>query len=206
VLLQAVALLGYQDTLFADGKRAIVRRSLIAGNVDFIFGGGQLLVVDSTIRSRPRAAAFKAGEVQSIVAAPSTPLSQATGIVVYRSRLTREAGVPDGSVALGRPWHPTRNFPDGRYADPDAVGQVSYIDCYMDAHILPDHWTSMPGTARDGTKTQVFKAQDARFFESGSHGPGARRADIGMRWEGALSIATITRAFMQDWPEARGAL
>ena len=74
--------------------------------------------------------------MQSIVAAPSTPLAQAIGIVVYRSRLTREPGVPDGTVALGRPWHPTRNFPDGRYADPGAVGQASYIDCYMDAFAL----------------------------------------------------------------------
>jgi pectinesterase len=206
VLVQDAALLGYQDTLFADGKRALVRHSVIAGNVDFIFGGGQLLVIDSIIRSRPRAAASRVGEVQSIVAAPSTSLAQAMGIVVYRSRLTREAGVPDGSVALARPWHPTRNFPDGRYADPGAVGQASYIDCYMDAHILPDHWTSMLGTARDGTKTQVFRPQESRFFESGSRGPGARRADIGLRWSDALSIAEIARVFLQDWPEAKGAL
>jgi pectinesterase len=205
VLVQDAALLGYQDTLFADGKRVLVRRSLVAGNVDFIFGGGQLLIADSTLRTRPRAASFKPGEVQSIVAAPSTPLAQAIGIVVYRSRLTREAGVPDGSVALGRPWHPTRNFPDGRYADPAAVGQASYIDCTMDRHIHPDHWTSMLGTAKDGTKTHVFTPQeDARFFESGSRGPGARRTDIGMRWNGALAIAEVERVLLQDWPEARG--
>lgn len=205
VLIQQANLLGYQDTLFADGKRALVRRSVIAGNVDFIFGSGQLLIVDSTVRTRPRAAAFKNGEVQSIVAAPSTPRTQATGIVIYRSRLTRESGVPDGSVALARPWHPTRNFPDGRYADPEAMGQVSYIDCYMDAHILPEHWTNMPGTARDGSKTHLFLAQDARFFESGSSGPGARRVDIGLRWSGALSMSEIARGFLPDWPEARGA-
>jgi pectinesterase len=203
VLIQESTLLGYQDTLFADGKRALVRRSTIAGNVDFIFGGGQVLIVDSTIRTRPRAASFKTSEVQSIVAAPSTPLTQANGIVVYRSRLTREKGVPDGSVALARPWHPTRNFPDGRYADPDAVGQASFIDCYMDAHIHPDHWTSMLGTARDGTKTHVFLPQDARFFESGSHGPGARREDIGMHWGASASIDEITRMLLADWPEAR---
>jgi pectinesterase len=202
VLVQDSALLGYQDTLFADGRRVLVRRSLIAGNVDFIFGGGQVLIVDSTIRTRPRAAAFKAGEVQSIIAAPSTPSSQSMGIVIYRSRLTREPGVPDGSVALGRPWHPTRNFPDGRYADPDAVGQASYIDCFMDAHIHPEHWAGMAGTARDGTKTRVFKPQDARFFESGSRGPGARRADIGMHWREALGIDEIERVISDGWPEA----
>jgi pectinesterase len=206
VLVQESTLLGYQDTLFADGKRVLVRRSVIAGNVDFIFGAGQLLIVDSTIRTRPRAAAFTPGEVQSIITAPSTPRAQAMGLVVYRSSLTREAGVPDGSVALGRPWHPTRNFPDGRYADPDAVGQASYIDCYMDGHIHREHWTSMPGTARDGTKTHVFMPQDARFFESGSRGPGARHAEIGMRWDAALSVAEIERVLLRDWPEAGAAL
>jgi pectinesterase len=202
VLVRDAALLGYQDTLFADGGRALVRRSIIAGNVDFIFGGGQLLITDSTIRSRPRAAAFKANEVQSIVSAPSTPLAQHIGIVVYRSRLTREQGVPDGSVALARPWHPTRNFPDGRYADPSAVGQALYIDCFMDAHILAEHWTSMPGTARDGTKTAIFTPQDSRFFESGSRGPGARHADVAIKWTDAPSIAEVTRVILEDWPEA----
>lgn len=204
VLVNRAALLGYQDTLFADGKRALIRHSVISGNVDFIFGGGELVIVDSTIRSRRRAAAFNVGEVQSIVAAPSTPLAQAIGIVVYRSRLTRELGVPDGSVALGRPWHPTRNFPDGRYADPGAVGQASYISCYMDAHIFPEHWTSMNGTAQDGTKSRVFLPQESRFFESGSSGPGARRVDIGLRWGDALPINEIARVFLQDWPQARG--
>jgi pectinesterase len=203
VLIRDAELLGYQDTLFANGRRAIVRRSVVAGNVDFIFGNGQLLIEDSTIRTRPRAAQFKPGEFQSMITAPSTPSSQPVGIVIYRSRITREAGVPDGSVALGRPWHPTRNFPDGRYADPDAVGQASFIDCWLDAHIHPEHWTSMPGTARDGTKTHIFKPQDSRFFESGSRGPGARRVDIGLRWNAAPSIADVRRVIYENWPEAQ---
>lgn len=204
VLIRDAELLGYQDTLFANGGRAVVRRSVVAGNVDFIFGNGQLLIEDSTIRTRPRAAAFKAGEFQSMITAPSTPSSQPIGIVIHRSRITREPGVPDGSVALGRPWHPTRNFPDGRYADPDAVGQASFIDCHLDAHIHPEYWTSMPGTARDGTKTHIFTPQrDARFFETGSRGPGARRVDIGMRWSAAPTIDEVRRRVYENWPGAQ---
>ncbi len=203
VLIHDASLLGYQDTLFANGARAMVRDSVVAGNVDFVFGNGMLLIEDSTLRTRPRAARLAPGEFQSMVTAPSTPSTQPFGIVVHRSRLTREAGVPDGSVALGRPWHPTRSFPDGRHADPDAIGQVSFIDCWFDAHIHPEHWTSMLGTARDGTKTQVFRAQDARFFESGSRGPGARRVDIGMTWDAAPTIADVKRVMFEDWPEAK---
>lgn len=202
VLIEDAELLGYQDTLYAHGRRALVRRSVIAGNVDFIFGDGRLLIEDSTIRTRPRSAA-NPGEFQSMVTAPSTQRAQPSGIVIHRSKLTRERGVPDASVALGRPWHPTRNFPNGRYADPEAVGQASFIDCWFDAHIHPDHWTSMLGTARDGTKTHVFAPQDARFFESGSQGPGARRNDIGLRWNEALSIEQVEKLMFEGWPEAQ---
>jgi pectinesterase len=202
VLIRNASLLGYQDTLFANGGRAYIRRSLVAGNIDFIFGNGRLLIADSEIRTRKRLAPVAAGDFHSFVAAPSTPLSQRMGIVIYRSRLTREAGVPDNSVALGRPWHPTTRFADGRYADPNAVGQASFIDCFMDAHIHSDHWTSMNGTARDGTKTAVFRPQDSRFSESGSYGPGARHADIGITWADPIGLRDIEAAMFDGWPEA----
>ncbi|MFP1131629.1 pectinesterase family protein [Asticcacaulis sp. W401b] len=203
VLFRKTAMLGYQDTLFANGKRAVIRDSLIAGNIDFIFGNGQLLIEDSELRTRNRGAPTPPGEFHSFLLAPSTPLSQPIGLVVYRSRLTREAGVPDGAVALARPWHPTTTFPDGRYADPNAVGQALFIDCVMDAHIHPDHWTSMGGTARDGTKTAVFHPQDSRFFESGSTGPGARHRDIGIRWKDAPDMATVRRQLSDGWPQVK---
>jgi pectinesterase len=193
------ALVGNQDTLFANGKRVWVRESFISGNIDFIFGNGEVLIEDSTIQSRRRATPFVPGEFQSFLVAPSTPLSQTLGIVVYRSRLTREAGVPDGSVALGRPWHPTTTFPDGHYGDPNAVGQASFIDCFMDAHIRSDHWTQMNGTARDGTKTARFLPQDSRFSETGSSGPGGAHSDIGITWGGALGIDAVHKIFFENW-------
>jgi pectinesterase len=200
VLVSDAAMLGYQDTLFANGARAYIRRSLIGGNVDFIFGNGQVLIEDSEIRTRNRGSAVAPGEFHSFVTAPSTPLSQPIGIVVYHSRLTREAGVPDNSVALGRPWHPTTRFADGRYADPNAVGQASFIDCFMDAHIHSDHWTSMAGTARDGSKTAIFRPQDSRFAESGSYGPGSRHTDIGISWANPLTIREIRASLFDGWP------
>ena len=200
VFFNHTALIGYQDTVFANGKRALVRNSFISGNVDFIFGNGQLLIEDSTIESRRRSDPSITEDFQSFIAAPSTQLSDPVGIVFYRSRLTREEGVPDGSVALARPWHPTTRFPDGRYADPNAVGQASFIDCYMDAHIHKEHWTSMNGTARDGSKTDVFQPQDSRFEESGSYGPGAEHADIGISWKNPLTISEIHRIMFEGWP------
>lgn len=201
VAIRDSAILGYQDTVFANGRRVHVTDSLIAGNIDFIFGNGMMLIERSEIRSRIRAADTRAEPFQSFIAAPSTLLDQPMGIVFYRSRLTREAGVPDRSVALARPWHPTTRFADGRYANPRAVGQASFIDCAMDAHIAPDHWASMNGTARDGTMTDVFRPQDARFFEQGSTGPGARRNAIGMPTTGLGSIAEVKAIFFNGWRE-----
>ncbi|WP_236621575.1 pectinesterase family protein [Asticcacaulis benevestitus] len=202
VVIGHAAIKGYQDTLFANGNRVLIHDSFISGNVDFIFGNGQVLIENSTVESRKRAPTVT-DDVQSFIAAPSTQITQAIGIVVYRSKLTREDGVPDGSIALGRPWHPTTAFPDGRYADPNAIGQASFIDCYMDAHIHPAHWASMNGTARDGSKTAVFAPQDSRFSETGSYGPGARHVDIGIKWKADMDIRKIHQTFFVQWGDPR---
>ncbi|MDR6709847.1 pectinesterase family protein [Novosphingobium sp. SCN 63-17] len=199
VLMRGVAMLGYQDTVFTNGGRALVQDSLIAGNIDFIFGNGQLLIEHSEIRSRPRAQPPGPDGFQSFVAAPSTPLSQPTGIVFYASHLTREKGVPDGAVALGRPWHPTTRFADGRYADPAAVGMALYIDCVMDRHIHADRWTTMNGTSRDGTVATVFRPQDSRFGEVGSSGPGAQGKGVAIAWKEERTYAQIRSQFLSGW-------
>lgn len=38
---------GFQDTLFADGGRALFERTVISGNVDYIFGGGLAVLVNA---------------------------------------------------------------------------------------------------------------------------------------------------------------
>lgn len=196
VLAERVHLLGYQDTLFAKGNRAVILDSLIAGNVDFIFGAGKLLIENSEVRTRRRAR--REQPFDSFLLAPSTQLSSKIGLMVVNSRLTRERGVPDASVALARPWHPTTTFADGRYADPHAVGMAIFVDCFMDAHIHPDHWASMPGTARDGTKTAIFKPQDSRFYEVGSTGPGARRNNIGVNWMPPTNISQMRKLVLSE--------
>jgi pectinesterase len=166
---QDIALLGYQDTLFVDAGRSWFDRSLIAGNVDFIFGAGNALFTDSEIRTRVR------GSDQTpvgYVTAPSTQITQEYGFTFLRCQLTREAGVPDNSTYLGRPWHPTTQFADGRYADPNAIGKAVFIESMLDAHIAHAGWHSMGGTAKDGSRME-FMPEDARFFEAASYGPGA---------------------------------
>lgn len=165
-----VRLTGFQDTLFLQGGRSYFLDSVIEGNVDFIFGAGQAVFERSDIVTRPRA---REQETVGYVTAPSTDINDRFGLVFLNCRLLKAPGVPANSSPLGRPWHPTTTFADGRYADPDAIGASVFINTYMDDHVTRDGWASMRGTSRDGSKSTVFTPESARFFEFGSHGPGA---------------------------------
>lgn len=169
-VLQRVALLGYQDTLYVQGGRTYVTDSEIRGHVDFIFGNGNALFESVDIISRPRAHPMT---FTGYLTAPSTLLDNDYGFTFINCRLLRELDVPDNSVPLGRPWHPTTTFADGRYANPFAVGKSTFINTFMDAHIANVGWGSMGGTAKDGSRKRFDPIDDARFSESGSYGPGA---------------------------------
>lgn len=164
-----IALLGYQDTLYINSGRSWFDRSLIAGNVDYIFGKGNALFTHSEIKTLERG---RANFPHGYITAPSTQISDEYGLTFIHCKLTRAESVPDNSVPLGRPWHPTTQFADGRYADPNAIGKAVFINTWMDAHITRDGWYSMNGTAKDGTKIP-FLPEDARFFEYNSSGLGA---------------------------------
>lgn len=164
-----IQLLGFQDTLYVNAGRALFDKSLIAGNVDFIFGKGNAVFTQSEIKTLARA---RANNPHGYLVAPSTQISDEFGFTFIDCKLTRDASVADNTVPLGRPWHPTTTFADGRYADPNAIGKAVFINNWMDKHITTDGWYSMGGTMRDGTKAPFFP-EDARFFEYHSKGPGA---------------------------------
>jgi pectinesterase len=189
-----VDLRGHQDTLFVDAGRSAFRGCRIGGSVDFVFGGGRALLQDCELRSRARPADKLR---QGYIAVPSTPAAQDCGLVFERCRLTREAAVPDRSVALGRAWRPGKIFPDGRYGDPGALGSAVYLSCWMDAHIdAAAGWDPMAYTARDGQRV-MLEPQDARLFEFDSRGPGAARSH-NRRWLDAAQAAAYAPARVLD--------
>lgn len=170
-VLERVTIASHQDTFFPDAGRTMLRDCLISGSYDFIFGAGAALFEGCEIRSRLRP---DPAQVTGYIAAPSTLLRHATGLVFDRCRLTRDDGVDDGSVYLGRPWRPSAAFPDGRYGNPEAAGMTAYLACWMDAHIAPAGWTEMWYTDRSGNPRTMLQPEEARFAEHGSTGPGAR--------------------------------
>lgn len=162
-------LTGFQDTLYANRGLALFRNCRIAGTVDFIFGASRSLFRECEIVTRARPDAV--GRVGWISAA-STQRDQFYGLTFLECRLTREAGVPDGSVGLGRFWRPTTTFPDGRYGDPNAVGASVFLRCWMDRHIIAQGWDEMGYNAPGGGRS-ALTPEDARPAEFASTGPGA---------------------------------
>lgn len=195
VLVRDVKLLGYQDTLFVDAGRAWFDNTSIAGNVDFIFGAGNALFTDSDVITRKRG---QQHYPHGYITAPSTQISSPYGLTFINCRLLRETGVPDNSTALGRPWHPTKDFPDGRYADPDAIGKSVFINTMMDAHITQDGWYSMGGTAREGGRKQ-FLPEDARFFEYQSYGEGVKVNPARRQLDEHQVKSYIRKNVLGDW-------
>lgn len=110
-----------------------MRNSLVAGDVDFIFGAGTLVIDDSTILSRSgRRAAAHGGHIL----APSTTPQTALGILVHNSRLISEAGLRDGSISLGRAWD--QGIAKGAWqAGVSPNGQALVRDSVLGAHIGP---------------------------------------------------------------------
>ena len=168
-----VSLVSYQDTLYVRAGRSFFDQSKIAGNIDFIFGLGTALIKDSDIIARQRSDAAP-GEPLGYITAPATDIKTPFGLVFKNCHLTKEAGVPANSYGLGRPWHPTTTFADGRYADPNAIGNSTFIDCTMDDHIYG--WDKMSGHDKQN-QTVWFYPKDSRFWEFGSQGKGAKASD-----------------------------
>ncbi|WP_068716970.1 pectinesterase family protein [Vibrio tritonius] len=178
-----VTIEGYQDTLLArHDSSSYFHNCTVKGNVDFIFGGGTAVFDECNIVARARS---KHTTPMGYITAPSTDIHKDYGLVFINSRITKEADVPANSFGLGRPWHPTRNFSDGRYADPNAIGSTIYYNCYLDDHLYG--WDKMSGWSKDKERIWFSPDEDARFFEFNSQGPGANKA-------GAKHVLTTKQA------------
>lgn len=116
---------GWQDTLFADGMENRFEDCTISGNIDFIFGRSHAVFENCTVISR--------GE--GFVTAPSTPEEAEKGLCFRNCNITCTDSVPDGSVYLARPWHPSDREGTNSY--------VSFENCRLGRHISADLWTTM---------------------------------------------------------------
>lgn len=190
-----VTLMGYQDTLYVkDNSRSYFTQSTISGHVDFIFGGGTTMINDCELIARAR---YDTQETYGYLTAPSTNISQPYGLIIINSRLTKEKDVPANSFALGRPWHPTTTFADGRYADPNAIGSSVFINNQIDDHIYG--WDKMSGRDIEGQQIW-FLPQDSRFYEFNNQGSGARIINNAYIITEELAAHYAIENVFSDWP------
>lgn len=154
IVLDDVRLLGNQDTFLADtpardrSARVYTRNSYIEGDVDFIYGGATAVFENSRIHSLDRGDDRNNG----YVAAPST-VPGADGFLFVDSVFTSDAA--DGTVHLGRPWHPSSN--------PNVNPSVIVRDSELGAHIRTPAWSDMGG----------WPWEDDLLAEYQNTGPGA---------------------------------
>lgn len=146
-------MLGFQDVLFLSGSgvKQYFRNCYIEGTTDFIFGAATAVFVDCQLHSKKN----------SHVTAASTNSIIPFGFVFMHCRLTTDSLID--KVSLGRPWSPTAS--------------VTYLNCWMDKHIIPAGWDNWRNPANEAT---------VRYAEFNSSGPGFRSTDR-VKWARQLS-------------------
>jgi pectinesterase len=134
---------GFQDILFLSGSgvKHYFEDCYIEGTTDFIFGAATAVFKNCRIHSKKN----------SHVTAASTNSIIPFGFVFFDCTLTADSNI--NKVSLGRPWSPTAS--------------VTYINCWMGAHIITDGWNNWKNPANEAT---------ARYAEYKSRGPGANKA------------------------------
>lgn len=160
---------GFQDVLFLSGSgvKHYFRDCYIEGTTDFIFGAATAVFKNCHIHSKKN----------SHVTAASTNSIIPYGFVFMDCRLTADSNI--NKVSLGRPWSPTAS--------------VTYLNCRMDKHILPEGWSNWKNPANEAT---------ARYAEYNSTGPGANTA-ARVKWARQLTAEEAARYTMKnilgDW-------
>lgn len=164
IQLENMRLLGHQDTLYAKGgapdrpARQLIRHSLIAGDVDFIFGNAVLVIEHSTVLSRAHRRTPGQG---GIVLAPSTAPDVAQGFLVTHSRFIGEPGLAPGSAAIGRAWD--AGVKHGTWQAGSSPNGLAIVrDSDIGAHIGP--WVA-------STSRRPFDAAGNRLFEFNNRRP-----------------------------------
>jgi pectin methylesterase-like acyl-CoA thioesterase len=168
-VLRNVRFLGYQDTLYANGKpaRQYFADCYIEGNVDFIFGDARAFFENCEIHG-------KAHAVVMITAQSKLHAEEQSGYVFDHCRLTAEADAK--VVYLGRPWR--------------AFASVVFLNTEMGPWIPPEGWHEWEHDGKASLPT-------AFYAEYRSTGPGTNLARRQLSDTEAKRFAVTT--FFDGW-------
>lgn len=182
VLLNRVNLKSFQDTLLIQ-VQAFVTNSYIEGDVDFIWGGGEVFFQNCELKALHAGYYVQARN-------PIGFLGVENGYVFVHCRLTRAADLGDATSYLAR-------------IDPNVFprSQVVFIGCAMDAHIRPEGWLLDNAT----------EAPEVQFWEYQSTDLEGNPLDVSRRAPFSRQLSDKEAAYWSDpanvlrrAPEARG--
>lgn len=165
IVLDHVRLLSYQDTLRLQG-RGFVDNSYIAGDVDFTWGFGAVMIENSELHS------LNAGYVTQVRNDADHP-----GYVFLHDRLTADPSVAAGSVYLGRIDPTVYPYSQAYFIDTAMGPQIAAAgwllnnaDCTAGTHLQFAEYGStdlagapLPTAARLPCSTQLTPAQAATW-------------------------------------------
>jgi pectinesterase len=115
--------LGWQDTLWVDGKRAYFTGCYVEGRIDFIFGRATAVFEKCVLH------AVDGGCITASSAAPEAPF----GLVFLKCKV---AGAEDRTF-LGAPW--------------DKGAAAAFIECELGENLRPEGWKVWYGTENHKT-------------------------------------------------------
>ncbi|KQK10881.1 hypothetical protein BRADI_2g56820v3 [Brachypodium distachyon] len=156
-VLDAVELLGHQDTLYAHAMRQFYTRCRVSGTVDFVFGNSAALLHDTLLLVLPRQLHPEKGETDAVTAQGRTDPAQPTGIVLSRCAVNGSEEYmamyrqkPDAHrVYLGRPWK--------------EYSRTVFVGCALAEIVQPQGWMPWSGD---------FALETLYYGEYDSAGPG----------------------------------
>jgi pectinesterase len=115
--------LGWQDTLWVDGKRAYFTECYVEGRIDFIFGRG------TAVFEKCHLHAVDGGCITASGAEPETPF----GLVFLKCKIT----CAEDKTFLGSPW--------------EKGAAAAFIECELGEHLRPEGWDAWRGTEHHKT-------------------------------------------------------
>lgn len=153
-----------QDTLYTAGQnsRQYFTDCYIEGTTDFIFGAATVLFEGCTVNSK----------TNSYITAASTVKGKPYGYVFRNCKITASEGV--NKVYLGRPW---RDY-----------AKVVFMNCELEAHIVPEGWANWDKTTRDKT---------AYFAEFENKGKGAN-PEKRVSWSHQLTAKEVKKYTLEN--------
>jgi pectinesterase len=115
--------LGWQDTLWVDGKRMYFKDCYVEGRIDFIFGRSTAVFEKCHIH------ATDGGCITASSTDPETPF----GLVFLKCKIT----CAEDKTYLGSPW--------------DKGGATAFIECVLGENLRPEGWREWRGTEHHKT-------------------------------------------------------